>query len=203
MIICNYKPILIVGYKQGSSAYEFVNEISKTHACQVIEPQNFFALENKKQYQYIACDWTDRAEKKQVLAVLDSQQLDLITVINDNISMGQTPAPDIQPGTYIGAFCHIGLASQIGRHCIINNFCQVGHFARLGVNCTLAPGTFIIGKSQVGNNCYFNARSMVNNKAIICDNVELMSSSALFKNVNVAGRYAGTPARLVKSQPYS
>ena len=52
MIIANHKPIRIIGYHRASGTYEFVNEISKTHPCTVIEPDDFFALLNKDQYQY-------------------------------------------------------------------------------------------------------------------------------------------------------
>jgi UDP-3-O-[3-hydroxymyristoyl] glucosamine N-acyltransferase len=198
MIIANHKPIFIIGYHQASGTYEFVNEISKTHSCTVIEPGDFFALPNKDQYQYIACDWIDRQKKLQVINVLESQNLDLITVIHDTAILGQNPAPQIGAGTFIYAFCHIGLASSIGKHCIISPYCQIGHFSLVGNNCTLRPGVAIIDKSTVGNNCFFNARSMVANKATVCDHVELLATSTLFKDITDAGRYAGTPARRIK-----
>lgn len=198
MIIANHKPIFIIGYRQASGTYEFVNEISKTHACTVIEPDDFFALPNKDRYQYITCDWIDRQQKLQVIDVLDSQNLDLITVIHDTVALGEKPLPQIGAGTFIYAFCYIGLSSNIGKHCIISPYCQVGHFSSIGNNCTLRAGAAIIDKSTVGNNCFFNARSMVANKATLCDHVELLATSSLFKDIIVPGRYAGTPARRIK-----
>lgn len=198
MIIANHKPIFIIGYQQASGTYEFVNEISKTHPCTVIEPEDFFSLLNKDQYQYITSDWIDRQQKLKVIDVLELENLDCITVIHDTVVLGHNPPPQIGAGTFIYAFCHIGLGSSIGKHCIISPYCQIGHFSMVGNNCTLRPGVSIIDKSTVGNNCFFYARSMVANKSILCDNVELMATSSLFKDVTVAGRYAGTPARRIK-----
>lgn len=198
MIIANHKPIFIIGYHRASGTYEFVNEISKTHPCTVIEPDDFFALPNKDQHQYIASDWIDRQQKLQVIDVLESQNLDLITVIHDTVVLGNNPAPQIGAGTFIYAFCHIGLGSSIGKHGIISPYCQIGHFSQIGNNCTLRPGVSIIDKSTVGNNCFFNARAMVANKSTLCDNVELMATSTVFKDITVAGRYVGTPARRIK-----
>jgi UDP-3-O-[3-hydroxymyristoyl] glucosamine N-acyltransferase len=84
------------------------------------------------------------------------------------------------------------------KHCIISPYCQVGHFSSIGNNCTLRAGAAIIDKSTIGNNCFFNARSMVANKATLCDHVELLATSSLFKDITAPGRYAGTPARRIK-----
>ena len=41
MIIANNKPIKIIGYVESSMTHEFVNEISKTRAVDIIAPGDF------------------------------------------------------------------------------------------------------------------------------------------------------------------
>lgn len=196
MIIANHKPVCIIGYQQSSMTHEFVNEISKTHSPQVMEPQDFLQLSNRQQYQYIVASWIDREQRNQVIGLLDQERLDLITVIHDSVVLGDNPAPIIQPGTFVFAFCHLSIGSKIGKHCIICAYSMIGHYSTLGNGCVVRPGVIVVGKSQIGNNCYLNTRSTVINGAQVCDDVELMGFSALTKNASVPGKYIGTPARL-------
>ena len=198
MILANHKPIIIIGYRKSSMTEEFMQEISKTHFAQVIEPDEFLGLENKQQFQYIVSSWIDLESRKQVTDLVDNCQLDLITVIHDSAVIARDPAPIIQPGTFIFDLCHVGLSSNIGRHCIINHYTLIGHYTKIGHGCIIRPGVMIIGKSQIGNHCVLNARSTVVNNAVICDNVEVMGFSAVTKDLTSAGKYAGTPARKIK-----
>lgn len=198
MILANQKPIYVIGYHESSMTKEFMQEISKTHSAQAIEPDEFFRLENKHEFQYIVSSWIDLGSRKQVTDLVDKCQLDLITVIHDSAVLATDPAPVIQPGTFIFDFCHVGLCSNIGRHCILSEYTLVGHYVKIGHGCIVRPGVMIIGKSQVGNNCVLNARSTVVNGVVVGDDVEIMGFSAVTKDLPRAGKYAGTPARKIK-----
>ena len=83
MIISNNKPIRIIGYPESSMTQEFVNEISKTHSVQVVEPSVFLKENDKNQYQYIIAVSVDLDERKYLVKLASQLDLDLITVIND------------------------------------------------------------------------------------------------------------------------
>lgn len=199
MIIANHKPIVVIGYTKGSITQEVVDGVTRHQPCEVVEPEDFLAMPNKNDYQYIVSDWMERSKKLVVIDVLDQQNLDLVTVIHDTVVMGNDPPPVIQPGTFIGAFCHIGLGSQIGRHCILSPYCQLGHYSRLGNNCNLRPGAIVVNKSTVGNHCFLDARVTVANKVTVCDYVDLGPICNVFKSIDQPGRYVGSPPRKVKS----
>lgn len=194
MIIGNDKPIRIIGYAESSMTQEFVGEISCTRSVTVVETQDF--LNNPDtQFQYIVAVSVDFAERKNVIDTVDSLDLDLITVINDHCLIGNNPAPEIHPGTFIFPFCNIGLGAAIGRHCIISAYSMLGHHSTIGRNCVLRPGVMVTGKSTVGNNCVFNIRSTVTNHATVVDDVELMAFANVAKDITVPGQYIGSTAR--------
>jgi UDP-3-O-[3-hydroxymyristoyl] glucosamine N-acyltransferase len=196
MIIGNNKPIRIIGYLQSSMTQEFVNEISKTHQCEVIAP-NDFLLDLSPQYQYIVAISVDFFERKQIIQTLDDKQLDLITVIHDTTLIGSTPPAKIEPGSFIFPFCNIALGSYVGRHCIIGSYSLIGHYSQVGNNCITRPNVIISGKSIVGNNCVFNIRSTVINKAHIVNDVEIMGLTNVIKNINEPGCYIGSTAKKI------
>jgi UDP-3-O-[3-hydroxymyristoyl] glucosamine N-acyltransferase len=195
MIIANDKPIKIIGYTESSMTHEFVNEISKTRVVDVVAPSDFLILDNKEQYQYIVSVTVDLAERKQMIDVIDTLMLDLITVINDTALIDYSPKPNIAPGTFIFPFCNIGLGSNIGQHCIVGCYTLVGHYSTIGKNCILRPGVMIHGKSQVGNNCVINTRATVTNGVQVADNIKILGFSAVVKNLDTPGTYIGCPAR--------
>lgn len=200
MLIANNKPIAIIGYRESSMTHEFINAISKTHNPIVLEPEEYLCLKNFDEHQYIVSAWQDLEERQKIVDHIDQHRLDLVTYIDDSAQVGSIPPAKINSGSFVFPFSNLGLASSIGRHCIIGAYSMVGHYSKLGNACILRPGVIIVGKSQIGNFCIFNARSTVTNQAIVCDHVEIMGFSAVAKNINVPGRYAGTPARRITTK---
>jgi UDP-3-O-[3-hydroxymyristoyl] glucosamine N-acyltransferase len=194
MIIGNNKPIRVIGYAESSMTQEFVGEISRTKPVNVIGTQDFLN-DPDTHFQYIVSVSFDFAERKDVVNLVDSLDLDLITVINDHCQIGNNPAPVIQPGTFIFPLCNISLGARIGRHCIISPYSMLGHYSTIGRNCVLRPGVMITDKSAVGNNCVFNIQSTVTNRATVVDDVELMAFANVAKDITVPGQYIGSTAR--------
>ena len=199
MIIANSKPIKIIGYPESSMTAEFVNEISKTHAVEVITPAVFLKDTDRNRAQYILSVSFDLVERQQLINLIDSENLDLITVVSDTTLLGKTPAAIISPGTFIFPFCHIAISTTIGRHCIIGSYCLVAHYSTLGNNCILRPGVMIIGKASVGNNCVINTRSTIANGARITNDVEILGFTNVVKDIAVPGKYLGSTARKQKN----
>lgn len=194
MIRGNSKPIRIVGYVESSMTQEFVNEISKTHTAEVIEPVNFVPDHD---YQYIVAVTFDLEERRQIINAVDQHGLDLVTVIHDTSLIGSNPPAEIGAGTFVFPFSTIALGAQTGRHCIIGPYNLIGHYSRLGDNCITRPGVTISDKSTVGNHCVFNIKSTVTNKVTITNNVSIMGLSNVVKDIDQPGRYAGSSARRV------
>jgi UDP-3-O-[3-hydroxymyristoyl] glucosamine N-acyltransferase len=197
MIIANTKPICIIGYQESSMTHEFVNEISKTHACTVLEPDDFLTLSDRSSNQYIMTSWQDFENRSMIASLLDVENLDLITVIHDSVVLGRTPACVIEPGCFIFPFCHVAVGAVIGRHCIIGSHSMIGHYSQLGDQCVLRPGVIVNGKSTIGNNCVLNTRSTVTDGAKICDHVTMLGFTNVYRDIMVPGRYIGTSAKLV------
>jgi UDP-3-O-[3-hydroxymyristoyl] glucosamine N-acyltransferase len=200
MILANQKPIVVIGYYQSSMTKEFSQEICKTHKAQVIEPEDFLKLNDKKKFQYIVSSWINLESRKHITTLIDELQLDLITVIHDSAVIANDPPAKVQPGTFIFDFCHVGLSSNIGRHCIISEYTLVGHYVKIGHGTITRPGVIIVEKSQVGNNCVLNVRSTLVNSVTVCDNVEISGCSTVTKDITQPGRYAGTPARRISDR---
>jgi UDP-3-O-[3-hydroxymyristoyl] glucosamine N-acyltransferase len=194
MIIGNNKSIRIVGYPQSSMTQEFINEISKTHAAQVVSPQHFVP---EPEYQYIVAVTFDLAERRQIIDAVDQHRLDLVTVIHDTSLIGSSPPAKIGAGTFVFPFSTIALGAQTGRHCIIGPYNLIGHYSQLGDNCITRPGVTISDKSTVGNHCVFNIKSTVTNKVTITDSVEILGLSNVVKDIDQPGRYAGSSARRI------
>lgn len=197
MIIANQKPIAIIGPAASSMTHEFQDELSRSHATLVIEPEFFLQSQHRNQYQYILACWPNFLQRKQIAMELDHEHLDLVTVIHDTTLIGHNPAPEIEPGCFVFGFSRICLGSRIGRHSIIGPYSLVGHYSELGTGCILRPGVMITDKSQVGDHCVMNLRSTVTNKVRIADDVTVMAFSAVTKDIKDSGRYAGIPARRV------
>lgn len=191
MIIANQKPIAIIGYKLSSMTHEFVNGVSKTHDSCVLEPNEYLALDNKDQYQYIVASWIDLDQRQEIIKDLELQNLDLVTYIDDTaIVNGQ-----VEPGAFVFEFSKVGLNAKVGKHCIIAPYVLIGHYSELGTGCLVRPGVIVVGKVKIGNYCILNLRSTVCNGVSICDNTTIMGFSAVTKNITVSGSYTGTPAR--------
>jgi len=194
MIVGNNKPIRVIGYAESSMTQEFVNEISKTHAVDVVAPVNFVP---NNAYQYIVSITFDLEERRQIVRLVDQHRLDLVTVVHDTSLIGSTPPAQIGAGTFIFPFSIVALGSCIGRHCIIGPYNLIGHYSRLGDNCVTRPGVTISDKSIVGNHCVFNIKSTVTNKVKIVDHVEVLGLTNVVKDITESGRYVGSSARRV------
>jgi acyl-[acyl carrier protein]--UDP-N-acetylglucosamine O-acyltransferase len=194
MIIGNTKPIRVVGYVESSMTQEFVNEIVKTHTVDVIEPPNFVS---NPDYQYIVAVTLDLAERRRMIDLIDQNNLDLVTVIHDTSLIGSNPPAQIGAGTFVFPFTIVALGSKIGPHSVIGPYNLIGHYSQVGRNCITRPGVTISDKSTVGDDCVFNIKATVTNKVTITDCVEIMGLSNVVKDIDQAGRYAGSTARRI------
>lgn len=187
MLIANNKPIKIIGYAESSMTKEFYNAISTERTVDIINPTAFIQLADKTYYQYIISVSIDLDERKQLINIIDSNNLDLITFIH-NTSLVDS-ASVIKGGTFIFPFCNISLESTVGQHCIIGSYSLIGHNSNVGNNCILRPGVMITGKSTVGNDCVINIRATITNNVTIANDIEILAFANIVKDIKCAGQY--------------
>ena len=201
MFIKNDKPVQIIGFPQSSGTQEVLEVFYKEglNNVGVIEPQHFFDLHNKKQFQYIVSSILDLSLRRSICDKIDSLNLDCVTYINDSVYVFDSAI--IGKGCYIGYKCILSWNCVVGDHCFLGIGSQLGHDSILGKNCVLAPDAAITGRTTVGENCKFFWRSSVLNNLQVCDNVTLGALSNITKSVNVPGNYVGSIARLMKPKP--
>lgn len=201
MFIKNDKPVKIIGFPQSSGTQEYVEVFHKEglQDLEVIEPQEFFNLTNKRQFQYIVSSILDLSLRREICDLLDEENLDCLTYISDSVYLFSSSI--VGRGSYIAHHCVLSWNCTVGDHCYLGLSVQLGHDVRLGKNCVLSPGASITGRTVIGENCKFFWRSSVLNNLRVCDNVTLGALSNITKDVNVPGNYVGSIARFIKPKP--
>ena len=203
----NNKPLRLIGYLKSLLTIEGIYFIEKEYkgdfAC--ITPDEFIELKNKDDYQYLAMFSLDREERKKILNILDSKQLDCFTFIDDSViiykELENMPWSEVIKvvghGCFIAPMTTILLDAKIGNHCLIESYCLVSHYSKLHDDVFLHSGTMIAGRTTIGKHCMLNFKSAVLDKITICDDVEIGAISTVTKNITQPGRYVGTVARYV------
>ena len=80
--------------------------------------------------------------------------------------------------------------TQIGNHVILDNHVQIAHNAIIGDNCAMAAYAGVAGSTVLGKNCILAAGAHVVGHASLCDNVQLMAHTLIFKDIKQPGSYS-------------
>lgn len=80
--------------------------------------------------------------------------------------------------------------TQIGNSVILDNHVQIAHNAIIGDNCAMAAYAGVAGSTVLGKNCVLAAGAHVVGHASLCDNVQLMAHTLIFKDINQPGSYS-------------
>jgi UDP-3-O-[3-hydroxymyristoyl] glucosamine N-acyltransferase len=78
----------------------------------------------------------------------------------------------------------------IGHNVILDNHVQIAHNAIIGDNCAMAAYAGVAGSTVLGKNCILAAGAHVVGHASLCDNVQLMAHTLIFKDINQPGSYS-------------
>lgn len=191
------KPLRMIGIKQSSmtvdAAYAVTREFSGDFA--VIEPDEFLALADRTQYQYMVMFTLDEKLRKEIIDIIENDQLECFTAIHDSVIVCGNPREMVGHGTFICAFSSVLINSKVGKHCIIELYCLISHYSEVGDNVIMSPGVMIAGRTKIGSDCLFNFKSSVLNSLTICDGVEIGALSHVTKDITKPGRYIGSVAR--------
>lgn len=128
-------------------------------------------------------------------SVCASVKDNLATLVAHNASIGLKA--EIGAGTFVGQHAHVGPFARIGTGVIINtgavveHDCVVGNFSHISVNATVA------GSARVGSNVMIGAGATVIDRVTICDDVVVGAGATIIRDIEQAGTYVGTPAKLI------
>ena len=202
MLIANKNTIRLIGFEDSTITQEAKFFISNEFSGQVeiISPEDFLQSDSKKDYSFGVAFTLDKPLRKKVIDVLDSQHLDCLTYIHPTVTKYFSDAAvrnHVGSGTFIAPYSCLLSGSKIGQHCIIETYCLLAHHSSIDDRTHLHAGVMIAGKTSIGKNCEFNFKSSVLNGLSICDDIELGAMSCITKNIDLAGKYVGTPARRV------
>lgn len=197
MIIENHKPIRFIGYHESSmveTALAFVS-LETRNQIEVITPEEFLALNNKDDYQYLVTFCIDMKLRKEICKLIDDSNLDCITWIHDAAVICNDCK--IGKGVIIGQFTSALYSTVIENHCYIEPYCLIAHHVHLGKACVVHTGTLIAGRTTVGENCTFKYKSGTIGKVVIVNDVTIGALSHVTKDITQSGRYLGSIARYV------
>lgn len=103
-------------------------------------------------------------------------------------------------GVLVGHHAHVGPMTIIGDGCIINNAaivehdCNIGKFTHVSVNATVSGGVVL------GDDVLIGAGAVIRKGVSITDQVVIGAGATVIHDINEAGVYIGTPAKLMKKR---
>ena len=85
----------------------------------------------------------------------------------------------------------------IGDFNVLNGCVSLGHDVKLGNYNVLFPETRISGMTEIGNDCFFGAKSFAAQLLVVPDGVRVGAGSFLLKNPKPGFLYMGNPAKKI------
>jgi UDP-3-O-[3-hydroxymyristoyl] glucosamine N-acyltransferase len=91
----------------------------------------------------------------------------------------------------------------IGSNVILDNHVQIAHNAVIGDNTAMAAYAGVAGSTVVGKNCVLAAGAHVVGHASLCDNVQVMAHSLVFKDIKQPNSYSNATMPLMTTAEWS
>ena len=91
----------------------------------------------------------------------------------------------------------------IGNSVILDNHVQIAHNAVIGDNTAMAAYAGVAGSTIVGKNCVLAAGAHVVGHASLCDNVQVMAHSLVFKDIKESNSYSNAAMPLMTTAEWS
>lgn len=200
MFIKNDKPIKIIGFIESSITEQYCQVFSREGLVnfQVISPDDFKDLHDKKNYQYIVAFYLDMKLRKEICDLLDNLNLDCVTYVGDSVY--KFDSSKIGKGCFIADRSILCWNSSVGDHCYLDMGAGIGHDVIVGRNSIVSSRVDIAGRTKIGESCKFFFNCTVLNNLTVCDDVVLYAHSNITKNITKPGDYVGRNARLMKSE---
>jgi acetyltransferase-like isoleucine patch superfamily enzyme len=121
---------------------------------------------------------------------------------------------EIDDNCFIGPFVEIQKDVSIGKNTKIQSHTFICELVKIGSQCFIGHGVMFINdlfsnggpaqgdkslwkKTIIGNNVSIGSNATIL-PISICDNVVIGAGAVVTKNIEIPGKYAGNPARLIK-----
>jgi len=91
----------------------------------------------------------------------------------------------------------------IGNSVILDNHVQIAHNAVIGDNTAMAAYAGVAGSTVVGKNCVLAAGAHIVGHASLCDNVQVMAHSLVFKDIKQPNSYSNASMPLMTTAEWS
>ena len=91
----------------------------------------------------------------------------------------------------------------IGHNVILDNHVQIAHNAIIGDNTAMAAYAGVAGSTVVGKNCVLAAGAHIVGHASLCDNVQIMAHSLVFKDIKQPDSYSNATLPLMPTGEWS
>jgi sugar O-acyltransferase (sialic acid O-acetyltransferase NeuD family) len=111
-------------------------------------------------------------------------------VVNEEVELG--------PGTAVFDGAIINSGSSIGSACILNTGSIIEHDCRLGDNVHVAPGAVLSGGVTIGDHCMVGVGATVSHGLRVAAGCLIGAGAVVIGNLEVAGTYAGNPAKRIR-----
>ncbi len=146
----------------------------------------------EKKYDFIV-GIGDAGIRRKVQEKLEAQGAHIVTLIHPSAVV----AYDVKvgAGTVIMANAVVNPSTTIGKGCIINTCASVDHDNVIGNYAHISVGSHTAGTVTLGDNVWMGIGSIVSNNLSICADSFICAGAVVVKNIEVAGKYAGYPAR--------
>lgn len=105
---------------------------------------------------------------------------------------------EIEEGTILMAFSHVGPESKIGKFCIINTSSSIDHDCTIKDFTSIAPGVITGGNVNIGFQSAIGIGAVIKHDIDIGDNVVVGANSFVNKNIGNSVVVFGTPSKEVR-----
>lgn len=167
-------------------------EVNKLH------PDKFLAGEYDPNDEFIVTYVTDMSRRKEIIDFIDANNLKRGTFVHPSSVVDKTAT--IGPGTFIGPFCSILYQCTVGQDVILGPYSMISHLASVGQGTVSNPSVMVAGATKIGGYNLLGIRATFIDGIELCDFVKIGAGAVVTKNIEVAGRYVGNPARKVIQQ---
>ncbi len=125
----------------------------------------------------------------------NEEKLRVITVVSEKSIFAEDIL--IQNGCFVAPNSYIGPGTKISTGTIINTSAVVEHEVTIGQFSHVAPNSTVCGRSEIGNNVFLGAGSIVKDYVYVCDDVTIGAGGVVVSDIKEAGTYVGCPVRKV------
>jgi sugar O-acyltransferase (sialic acid O-acetyltransferase NeuD family) len=110
-----------------------------------------------------------------------------------------SPTAEIGAGCIVAPGVVVTAGARIGSHVILNVGCSVSHTCEIGDFATLSPAVSIGGDCRIGPGTFVGIGAAVGHGVSVAPGTVVGAGSVVLKDIDEAGIWIGSPARLVRT----